>query len=162
MAGKAEERIEAALAPVLATHGLELVAVELAGAKHLPVVRVFIDKEGGVTLDDVADANPWVSEALDRLGEPSGPYTLEVSSPGIERPLRKPADYARFAGSRAEVRTIAPVDGRRQFTGAISSADEQAVTLDVDGTEFRLPYANVSKARLRVDIDFKEEGSGKR
>lgn len=162
MASKAEDRLEAALAPVASSHGLELVAVELAGAKHRPIVRVYVDKDGGITLDDVAEANAWIDTALDALGEPAGPYTLEVSSPGIERPLRKPADFRRFTGSKAEVRTTAPLDGRKQFTGVIASADEEAVTLDVDGAEVRLPYDNVSKARLRVDIDFKEEGSASR
>ncbi len=162
MASKAEERIEAALEPVAASHGLELVAVELTGAKHRPIVRVFLDKDGGITLDAVAEANAWVGEALDELAEPAGPYTLEVSSPGIERPLRKASDFRRFAGSKADVRTIAPMDGRKQFTGVITSADEDVFTLDVDGAEVRLPYDGVSKARLRVDIDFKEEGSGKR
>ena len=160
MAAKAVDRIETALEPVAASNGLELVAVELAGAKHKPIVRVYLDKEDGITLDEVAEANAWVGEALDALGEPAGPYTLEVSSPGIERPLRKAADFQRFAGSRAEVRTFAARDGRKQYTGTISSADAEAVTLDVDGAEVRLAYDDVSKARLTVDIDFNDEGSG--
>jgi ribosome maturation factor RimP len=160
MATKASDRVEAALEPIAASHGYEVVAVELGGAKHRPVVRVFLDKEGGITLDEVAEANAWVGEAIDELGEPSGPYLLEVSSPGIERPLRKAADFQRFAGQRAEVRLMAPMEGRRQFTGTIETADGDAATLDVDGTRVRLPYDTMSRARLRVDIDFHDEGSG--
>jgi ribosome maturation factor RimP len=160
MALAAEARIEAALEPVTASHGLELVAVELGGVKHRPVVRVLLDKEGGITLDEVAAANEWVGAALDELGEPSGAYTLEVSSPGIERPLVKPRDFQRFLGSRAEVRMVAPFEGRRQFTGTIEAADDEAVTLDVDGSTVRLPYDNLSRARLRVEIDFSDEGTG--
>ncbi len=160
MATKTTERIEAALEPAAASHGLELVAVELGGAKHRAVVRVFLDKEGGITLDEIAESNEWIGETIDELGEPSGAYVLEVSSPGIERPLRKPRDFQRFVGQRAEVRLTAPLEGRRQFTGTIEAADDEAVTLDVDGTRVRLPYDNLSKARLRVDIDFRDEGSG--
>lgn len=159
-AGKMAERLEATLAPLAEEHGLELVAVEVAGAPRLPVVRVYLDREGGIDIDTVAEANAWVSAALDELGEPAGPFTLEVSSPGIERPLRKPADFRRFLGSRAEAKTTRPIDGRRQFTGTISEADDDAFTLDVDGTMFRLEYDNLSRARLRVDIDFRDEGSG--
>lgn len=159
-AGKMADRLEATLAPLAEEHGLELVAVEVAGAPRLPVVRVYLDREGGIDIDTVAEANAWVSAALDELGEPAGPFTLEVSSPGIERPLRKPADFRRFLGSRAEAKTTRPIDGRRQFTGTISEADDDAFTLDVDGTMFRLEYDNLSRARLRVDIDFRDEGSG--
>lgn len=159
-AGKMADRLEATLAPLAEEHGLELVAAEVAGAPRLPVVRVYLDREGGIDIDTVAEANAWVSAALDELGEPAGPFTLEVSSPGIERPLRKPADFRRFLGSRAEAKTTRPIDGRRQFTGTISEADDDAFTLDVDGTMFRLEYDNLSRARLRVDIDFRDEGSG--
>lgn len=160
MASTTIDRIEAALEPAAASRGYELVAVEMFGTGRRSVVRVYVDKEGGITLDDVAEANAWVGETLEDLGQPSGPYTLEVSSPGIERPLRKPADFRRFEGQRAEVRTKTPVDGRKQFTGTIASAEDDAVTLDIDGAAVRLPYDNLSKARLRVEIDFREEGSG--
>lgn len=160
MATKAEQRIEQALEPVTASHGFELFGVELGGVKHKPIVRVLIDREGGITLDQVAESNAWIAEVIDELGEPSGAYVLEVSSPGIERPLRKPEHFQRYQGSRAEVRTTAPIDGRKQFTGVIVSADEAQVTLDVDGAEVSLPYDSLSKARLRVDIDFRDEGSG--
>jgi ribosome maturation factor RimP len=136
------------------------VAVEVAGAPRLPVVRVYLDREGGIDIDTVAEANTWMSAALDELGEPTEPFTLEVSSPGIERPLRKPADFRRFIGSRVEAKTSRPIDGRKQFTGTISEAGDDAFTLDVDGTMFRLEYDSLSRARLRVDIDFRDEGSG--
>ncbi len=159
-AGKMADRLEATLAPLAEEHGLELVAVEVASAPRLPVVRVYLDREGGIDIDTVAEANTWMSAALDELGEPTEPFTLEVSSPGIERPLRKPADFRRFIGSRVEAKTSRPIDGRKQFTGTISEAGDDAFTLDVDGTMFRLEYDSLSRARLRVDIDFRDEGSG--
>lgn len=154
------ERIETALDPIVSSHGLELAAVELAGAGQKPIVRVFLDRSGGITLDEIAEANTWIGEAIDALGEPAGPYLLEVSSPGIERPLRKPGDFARFCGQRAEVRTLQAHDGRKRFTGTITAADDEAVTLDVDGETVRLPYDGMSRARLRVDIEFADEGIG--
>jgi ribosome maturation factor RimP len=160
MATKAIERIEAALEPVAASHGMELVAAELGGTARRPVVRVFLDKDGGVMLDDIASANEWVGETLDELGEPKGSYLLEVSSPGIERILRKPTDFRRFTGSKAEVRLKAPLDGRKQFTGIIAVAEDDTFTLDVDGAPVRLAYDDLSKAHLKVDIDFHDEGTG--
>jgi ribosome maturation factor RimP len=154
------KRIEQALAPLAAEHGVELWTVEMAGVARRPVVRVFLDKEGGIGSEDLTEANRWIGAALDELGVPAGPFVLEVSSPGIERALRGPQDYVRYTGSKAEVKLAAPVAGRKTFTGTITGTDEEALTLDVDGSPVRLPYDDVSRARLRVDLDFEDEGSG--
>lgn len=153
------ERIEAQLTPVAESNGLELVAVELAGAEHQPIVRVFLDRDGGIDLDAICEANSWVSERLDGLPELTGAYTLEVSSPGIERPLRKLSDFERFAGQRVAMKTK-PVDGRSAFTGTIDAVDGEDVLITADATQYRVPLASVKKARLKVDIDLQEEGSG--
>jgi ribosome maturation factor RimP len=152
-----EERLEAALTPAANSHGLELVAVELAGAHAQPILRVFLDKEGGIVLDEICEANEWVSALLDEAEPFDGPYTLEVSSPGIDRPLRKLEDFERFAGSTATLKTRS-IDGRTRFTGIIESVQDDVVILDVDGEPVRIPFGHVRNARLKGEVDF---GQGK-
>jgi ribosome maturation factor RimP len=153
------ERLEAQLTPRAEENGLELVAVELAGAEHQPIVRVFLDRSGGIDLDSICEANAWVSDELEDVPELSGAYTLEVSSPGIERPLRKLSDFQRFAGQTVALKTK-PVDGRSAFTGTIDAVEGEDILIAVDGTQYRVPSAAIKKARLKVDIDFEAEGSG--
>ena len=159
MASDARKRMEAALAPLAEEHGVELWEVEMGGVARRPVVRVFLDREGGVTCDDLTTANTWIGDALDQLGAPAGPFVLEVSSPGIDRTLRGPADYVRFSGEKAEVKLREAMDGRKTFTGTISGSTDDSVTLDVDGTPVTLPYDGISKARLRPDVSIDDEGS---
>lgn len=151
---KLEERLRVLLEDDAAGHGLELVAVEVVGAQRNPTVRVYLDKDGGIDLDAITEANRWISEALDADEVLTGAFTLEVSSPGIERPLARPADFVRFKGALAKVRTSAPVDGRSSFTGTIVSADDDTVVLEADGVTHRVPIAAIAKAHLKVDIEF--------
>lgn len=141
-----------ALEPLAASKGFELVAVEVAGSAGRPTVRVFLDRPGGIDLDAITEANGFVSPVIDDLVP--GAYTLEVSSPGIERPLVKLADFERFAGEEASVRTGRPIEGRSNFTGRITAVEGDTIVLDVDGTTYRIPHESVSKARLRAEIDF--------
>jgi ribosome maturation factor RimP len=152
-----EDRLEAELMPAAAHHGLELVAVELAGAHAQPTLRIFLDKEGGIGLDTICEANEWISALLDELDPFEHSYTLEVSSPGIDRPLRRLADFERFAGSTATVKTR-PIDGRTRFTGVITGVRDDDVVLDVEGTPVLVPIGDVRTARLKGDVDF---GQGK-
>jgi ribosome maturation factor RimP len=152
-----EERLEAALAPAVAHHGLELVAVELAGAHTQPTLRIFLDREGGIGLDTICEANEWISALLDELDPFEHTYTLEVSSPGIDRPLRRLADFERFAGSTATVKTR-PIDGHTRFTGVITGVQDNDIVLDVEGTPVLVPFGDVRTARLKGDVDF---GHGK-
>ena len=157
MSTEVEARLEATLAPAALSHGLELVAVELAGGHGHPILRVFLDKEGGIGLDEICEANSWISAFLDE-SEPFGEsYTLEVSSPGIDRPLRKLGDFERFRGSIAQLKTR-PLDGRTRFTGTIDDVTDDAIALDVDGELVRIPFSDVRHARLKAEVDF---GQGK-
>lgn len=149
-----ETRLTALIEDEAAGHGLELVAVEVVGPQRNPTVRIYLDKEGGIDLEAITDANRWISAAFEASDALPGAFTLEVSSPGIERPLVKPADFARYVGERAKVRTSAPVGGRSSFTGLIESVDDDAVVLDVDGTKHRVPFGAMAKAHLKVDIEF--------
>jgi ribosome maturation factor RimP len=147
------EQVESLLVPAAERNGYELVAVETAGGDKQPIVRVFLDREGGIDIDAICQANAWVSRELERLEALSGPYTLEVSSPGVDRPLRTLADFERFAGHTAKLKTV-PLDGRRAFTGRIEAVDGDAVVVDVDGTPVHIPVEAIKKARLKVDVDF--------
>lgn len=139
--------LQAILDNVVPAMGYELVDVEHAGRGLL---RVFIDRPGGVTVDDCA----LVSNQLTRVFAVEGiDYErLEVSSPGLDRPLKKTADYQRFTGREARVTLRAPVDGRRRFAGVLIAADDGEITLEVNGRATRLKRANIEKARLVADV----------
>lgn len=145
--------LTALLEPASQDHGFELVAVEIAGGHHAPIVRVFLDRVGGVTLDDIAAANAWVSPLLEEHPGLRGPFTLELSSPGIDRPLRTRTDLERSAGQRAKIKTAEPIDGRSAFTGIIVGMDGEDVVLDCDGVKQHIPLSGIRKANLKTDID---------
>ncbi|MDZ4654557.1 MAG: ribosome maturation factor RimP [Coriobacteriia bacterium] len=148
------DRLTSLLEPIAAEHGYELVAVEIAGADHLPVVRIFLDREQGIDLEAVATANNWISDTLDEYEGLRSPFTLEVSSPGIERPLRTREHFERFMNSAAKVKTTRPLDGRSVFTGTITAVDGDDIVMDCDGTICRIPLDAIRKATLKVEIDF--------
>ena len=146
-------RLSELLAPAIAAAGADLEDLSVSKAGKRSVVRVLVDRDGGVTLDDVADLSRVVSDALDALDEqdPSalGPsYVLEVSSPGVDRPLTEPRHWRRNL-SRLVTATLR--DGSTA-TGRVTSADDEAVTLDVDGTARVLPYADVARGAVQVEF----------
>jgi len=135
-----------ALAPVVEAHGLELVDVEVHGAN----LTVYVDKEGGVGLDELGEATRDVSAALDALDPLPGRYTLSVSSPGLERRLRTPAHFARAVGETVTVRVDAGTADVRRITGTLQDADEAGCTLagpEVPGGTVQIPYARIERAR---------------
>ena len=135
-------------------HGLELVHVEFAGGPRSPVVRIFIDKPGGVTHADCSEVSTHVGAVLDVEDFIHSAYTLEVSSPGLERGLYRREDYERFAGRMAKMRTRQPVNGQRNFRGRIVSVEGDAVEFD-DKTNGRVsvPLDIIVKANLEVDVE---------
>ena len=135
-----------ALSPVLEARGLDLVDVEVHGAQ----LTVFVDREGGVGLDELGEATRDVSAALDELDPMPGRYTLSVSSPGLERRLRTPAHFARAVGETVTVRVDAGTSEVRRITGTLVAADETGCTLDgpeVPGGEVRVEYDQIERAR---------------
>ncbi|HEX3334086.1 MAG TPA: ribosome maturation factor RimP [Acidimicrobiales bacterium] len=135
-----------ALSPVVEARGLELIDVEVHGAQ----LTVFVDREGGVGLDDLGEATKDVSAALDRIDPLPGRYTLTVSSPGLERRLRTPAHFARAVGETVTVRVDAGTADVRRITGTLQSADETGCTLagpDVPDGEVRISYDQIERAR---------------
>ena len=152
--------LEKILEPAALEHGLELVAIEQSGGRRQPIIRVLLDRDGGIDIDIIASSNRWISEVLDADERLDGPYVLEVSSPGIDRPLTKPADFIRFAGETATIKRRSAT-GRVTLTGEIRSADEGGITLVVDGHEHSTIYDDILKARLKGAVDFGTERSAK-
>lgn len=148
MAPEVVRRVWDELEPELAEMGFELIEVEFGQHGRSQILRLFIDREGGVTIDDCAKASRQVSAYLDKDDYIGSQYTLEVSSPGIARPLRKPEDFERFAGERIKVRTVTPVEGRSRFAGELMGYSDGMMTVTVDGTEYRIHLENVKRANL--------------
>lgn len=149
-----DEELVRIVEPVLEKMGLELVELELKREAGGRVLRIFVDSPVGVDVDTCADASNAIGAALDRRDPIEGAYSLEVSSPGIERPLTKPEHFARSKGEKAKVKTAEPIGGRRDFTGVIVDADDEGFVIEVDGTETRVEYDKVVKARLKPQIKF--------
>ena len=149
-----EKSLLSALEPRAASEGVEIVTLEIVGSKKAPTIRVYIDAAGGISFDELARTQAWVGDVMDELDPFPGAYMLEVSSPGIDRPLRTPEHFARFAGETAVVKTAAPLDGRSAFTGTIAGVADGAVELDVDGIAFRIPVSDIKRAHLKGAVDF--------
>ncbi len=154
MADPRERAIEALEAAVPAD--LDVVDVEIAGGNKAPLLRVYLDHadpgQGPITLDELAGANAWVDAAVEEAGLFGGSFTLEVSSPGLARPLRRARDFERFIGDRATVR-LAGFEGRRSFTGEILSVAGGTLTLSVDGERVDIPLEGIKKAQLQPTFD---------
>lgn len=159
MANDMTNRLTDLVRPGAEAHELELVLVEVSGAQRSPLVRIYLDRQGGIGIADIAPANKWIRELLDPLPELARGYTLEVSSPGIERPLITLEHFERFVGSDATVTVSPEIDGRKRFTGTIASVEGTDILLDVDGATIRVPFRSVGKARLRAEFDFGKEGT---
>jgi ribosome maturation factor RimP len=149
------ERVESlaeAIGPVVASLGLELFDVELTGSGSAPVLRVTVDGPDGVDLDAITAATDAISPVLDRLGDerggptPTGPYALEVSSPGLERPLRRPEHYQGAVGDTVSVKTRT-AEGAQRRRGVLVAADDEGFTLETDGVTERIRYPDVTQAR---------------
>lgn len=142
------------LEPEVNTLGYELVDLELRLGGRSGLVRLFIDGEDGITLEDCERVSHQVSSLLDVEDPIPGHYVLEVSSPGVNRRLRRPEDFRRFLGERAKVELSRPrEDGRRRFTGVLSDTGAEEFTIEVDGEAHHLRYDEVDTARLAPQIE---------
>lgn len=159
MLSKKEQQLLDALSSRALSEGVEVVTLEVIGAKKAPTIRVFIDTPDGVSFDELSSAQAWINDLMDELDPFPGAYTLEVSSPGIDRPLRTPEHFKRFVGDVAVVKTTAPLDGRSAFTGSIVAASDTLVELDVDGLVVRIPFDTIKRAHLKGVIDFSSKSS---
>ena len=156
------DRLETLLRPVIEDLGYEYVGIEYASNPKNRVVRIYIDQpETGIGLEDCEVVSREVSALMDVEEPVPGQYTLEVSSPGVERPLFTAEHFQRFLGEQASVQLQVPLDGRRKFRGTIVGVDDGVVTLLVDNQSVALPVSAMAKARLKPDLDalFAEERS---
>lgn len=148
------------LEPIAEQRGFELVTVEQAGGRRSPVIRVLLDREDGLDIDAICSANTWVSEAIDEADPIAGPYTLEVSSPGVDRPLRTREHYARFAGETVTIKSKPEPGSRTAWTGTLLGMEGDDVVIDVSGERELIPFDSVQKARLKGAVSFKKEEGG--
>jgi ribosome maturation factor RimP len=157
------EKVRGIAAPLASAEGLELVDVELAGAAGHPTLRLYIDKEGGVSLEDCTAVSRAVSAALDVEDPIESRYELEVSSPGLDRPLRTPEHFVQFAGQSVRIKTYGPVaeaGNRKTFVGKLVGFEDGRVAVEVDGTVYRVPRDQIAKANVEptfADLKDREE-----
>jgi ribosome maturation factor RimP len=134
--------------PVLGQMGYELVGVEMIRNGRHCTLRIYIDAPAGVTLDDCVAVSRHVSGVLDVEDPIQTPYQLEVSSPGLDRPLFKVQDFERFAGAVAKIKLLVPHDGRRNFTGILRGLSNGRVKIEVDEEVFELEFEHIERAKL--------------
>lgn len=148
------ERIGKVAASAALENGVEFVQSEISGTKRNPTVRIYIDKLEGVSLEDCSAVSRAIEAVLDLDDLIPHAYTLEVSSPGLERGLFSISDFKRFAGHRVKVKTAREIGGRKSFGGRIIGTEDNTIILDdrTQGT-IRIPYDAVSQANLRVDLE---------
>ena len=143
-----EKDVDALVAPVVEAAGLEVWEISFGREQGRRILRVTVDRDGGVDLDTIAELSERLSRRLDLEGfAGDSAYALEVSSPGLERPLRSPRHFERSVGQQVKVKTVEPVEGRRVHEGALVSADAEAIVVASAGGELRVPYADIASAR---------------
>lgn len=151
----AEKGIIAALEAKAREHGIDIVDVEVVGATKNPCVRVRIDhadeQAPTITLDEVTAETGWISDAIDELDPFPAAFTLEVSSPGLDRPLRRERDFVRFAGSDVSLSTTA-TEGRRKFSGRLEGVEDGRVVLTCDAEHVEVPLDEVKKCKVKPDF----------
>ena len=165
-----QEDLVRLIRPVVEQLGYEFVGLEYLSNPKNRLVRIYIDRSDdgsvdssddssenrepdGISVDDCAKVSHEVSALLDVEDPISGEYSLEVSSPGIERPLFEPAHYRQFVGERATVHLFAPVENRRKIKGVIVEADDARVVMEADGQRLEVAYADIRRANLKPDLD---------
>ena len=139
--------VESLVRPLVEASGLELVDVVYHTGQGRGVLRVTVDRDGGVDLDAIGEASGRISRRLDLEGFDPGPYTLEVSSPGLERPLRRPDEFATRVGEKVKVKTARPVEGARVVTGTIVEAGPDEVRIATEAGERTVPFEDITSAR---------------
>ena len=148
-----EQRTEKFLLPLMEEHGFELVDVEFVKEAGVWYLRAYIDKEGGIAVDDCEVISRKVSDWLDKEDFIDESYILEVSSPGLGRPLKKEKDFARSIGKDVEVRLYKALNKSKEYTGALEAYDKESVTLKMeDGSQMTFQRADIALIRLALDF----------
>ncbi len=147
-----EQKTEEILMPIVEEYGFELVDVEYVKEGSTWYLRAYIDKPGGITIDDCETVSRRLSDILDEKDYIEDAYILEVSSPGLGRPLRKEKDYKRSLGEEVEIRTYRMIDKQKEFTGILRSYDEKTVTIEEEGSLRTFEKSDIALIRLAFDF----------
>jgi len=143
--------------PVVSGMGYDLIEIEhFPNPKH-GVLRLYIDKEGGVNVDDCSSVSRQISALIDVEEPINGQFNLEVSSPGSDRPLRRLKDFQRFTGSLVKLKTVMPLEGQRNFKGRMLEASEDVLVIETDTEELSLPMNAIEKARIVPEFEVKKK-----
>ena len=154
-------RIERLIAPTIEAMGYEVVRVALGGGRQSSRLQVMVERKdrAPMRVDDCAEISRTISAVLDVEDPIESAYTLEVSSPGLDRPLTRPADFERFKGYEARIESFRPIEGRRKFKGRLEGLDGEMVRIRCDGTELGVPLAAVTKAKLVITDELLKEAA---
>ncbi|HDS1733869.1 ribosome maturation factor RimP [Pseudomonas hunanensis] len=147
------EQLQDLLAPVVEALGFQCWGIEFVSQGKHSVLRIYIEKDGGIMVDDCAKVSHQVSGVLDVEDPISSEYTLEVSSPGMERPLFTLEQFASYAGEQVKIKLRSPFEGRRNFQGLLRGVEDQDVIVQVDDQEFLLPIDSIDKANIIPSFD---------
>lgn len=156
------DELRSMIEPVVSSEGVELLDLEFRRERQGYVLRIFIDHEDGITIEDCSRVSNVVSDFLDVVDPIHHSYHLEVSSPGLDRPLRKPEHFLRYVGSIITVRTLAPVLNRKNFKGILKEASTHTISIECDGEIFTIPLENIDKANLSYFDTEKAKSKNKR
>ncbi len=152
MTGEVTERVRSIALPILSAEGMELVDVQFRREGRGWVLRLFLDKEGGVTLDDCTRISREIGRSLDVEDFISTPYTLEVSSPGLNRFLKSEKDFIKHRNHMIRVKAFDPIENQRQFKGRLLGISGNRIEMEVDGRIVEIPLSNVAKANLEIEF----------
>lgn len=141
-----------ALEPEAAKNNTEIVTLSVLGPKNAPILRIYIDMDGGVSFEELSSAQAWISPVIDELDPFAGAYTLEVSSPGIDRPLRTLEHFERFAGENVHIRVQQPIDECRNFNGKLLGVEGECVKVETEEGEHLLSIGNIQRANVVAAI----------
>ncbi len=152
--GSVFQKVRAVADKAIRDREFEFVHIEIAGSKRSPVIRIFVDKPGGITIEDCSDVSRDIEAALDAEDIVPTRYVLEVSSPGLERGLYKLEDFVRFTGSEVKIKTTSPIDGQSIFTGTIAGVEGTQISIEEKRQgRILLDLAAIKKANLRFDLN---------
>jgi ribosome maturation factor RimP len=154
-----QDKIRELAEPLVESEGMELIHVECLKMKSRWIIRLYMDKEGGVTIEDCSQVSNQLGDLLDVHDVPPGPYTLEVSSPGLDRPLSRDEDFLKFRGSRVTVKAKEKIDGIQHFSGVLQDYRDdvggKTLIIDVAGKMFQVPRNKIVKANIQYDHKIK-------
>lgn len=146
------EEVRQVVEPILESQGMELVDLEYRRESQGWVLRLYIDREGGISVNDCAEASGEVGAVLEVRDLIPNPYVLEISSHGLSRPLKKREHFEKYQNRLVKIKTFEPVEGRRNFKGTLLGLEGESVRLEVEGRIYEIPFQNIAKANLEVEL----------